>query len=255
MAIDFNALTSTLEHTTAAGFDTATMTLCAWALADGEGENALGRIFQASEADTTPSPALFHFGGANQLKWYYDFTGGGSVDGQWTFPATDGQWNAIGVSYDRSSVANDPVARVNFADVTVTETATPVGTAETPATGYCVGNISGQTRTWDGALAHVMFFNVVLSAEEMDQALIRPGSMRRGLVLWLPMWDSSHVEDLSGSALNGTATALATRDGPPITPLLAGSSFGWRGNFTAVAAPAAAVIENPWHHRRQMQPA
>ena len=83
-------------------------------------------------------------------------------------------------------------------------------------TGYCVGNVTGQTRTWDGGLAYLQFFTSILSADDMDKGLRCPGSVA-GALLYLKMEYDTDVTDYSGNGLNGTGTALATRATSPET--------------------------------------
>jgi hypothetical protein len=211
LAIDYNGTTSKLENATASGFDVDAFTILCFALADGQGEGGFGRIFCADEADNAFN--MQHQNAANTLRFIYrrSVTSGG-----WNFPATDGQWNAVALSYDRSSTLNDPVVRVNFASVTVTETDIPDGTATAPNTGYCVGNNTGQTRTWDGGLAYLQFFTSILSADDMDKGLRCPGSVA-GALLYLKMEYATDVNDYSGNGLNGTGTSLGTRATSPET--------------------------------------
>jgi len=212
--IDFDSLNSKLENTTADLQVTTLSTFCVWALADGQGEGSLGHIIALDEA--VSYMRFRHHNAVDTLALSLITTGD---DGIWTFPAPDLQWNAVAVSMDSSSLANDPIARVNFANVTVTETANPT-LATTAPIGYCVGNNTGQLRTWDGMIAHVQIFNVILTAAEMDQSLRRPGSVRRGLKLWLPMYHAGYLGDLSGNAFTGTGTALTNRiGGPPCSQL------------------------------------
>lgn len=211
MAIDFNGTTSRIAHTTQTGFDVAQMTVLAWAIADGQGEGGFGRIFQADDADTaSPSPGLLHNNSADTIRWYYDFAGGGSADGQWTFPATDGQWNAISVTYNRGATTNDPVARVNFASATITEVVTPVGSASAPNNGYCIGNNADSTRTWDGGLMHVQFHPTILSADDQDKANQYPGSVRTEGALWWPLLNGTYTKVFLVSGGVWTVTNAAT---------------------------------------------
>ena len=92
------------------------------------------------------------------------------VPGDWTFPVDHDAWSAVAVTY-KFDVSVDPIARVNFEDVTETQVDNPVGVRNPPGVGYCVGNVSGQTQTWDGRIAHVQIFNRILSAAEMDACL------------------------------------------------------------------------------------
>ncbi len=233
MAITFDGASSKLEHTTAGGLDNNTYTLCVWEYAAGLGEGSFGRIFVTPEAGG--SITYSHADSANVLRFSQAYS---SVAGEWDIAATDNQWNAVAISFDRSSDTTTPTVRVNFASSTPTLFSDSSGTATTAATGYCVGNRSNAQRTWDGRLAHFQYFNVILNAAEMDMALKFPGSVRRGLQLWLPMYHATYVADLSGNGRNGTATALATSDGPPCGAAFVGLGWpGWMGNFTAAAAP------------------
>jgi hypothetical protein len=211
LAIDYNGTTSKLENTTASGFDVNTFTILVHALADGQGELGFGMVFGLSE--TGLQLQLTHLNVDNTWQFVYDFT---TTNGEWTFPVTDGQWNAVAISYDRSLTTNDPVGRVNFASVTMTETTTPVGTAVAPATGYCVGNRANQQLTWDGGLAYLQFFTSILSADDMDKGLRCPGSVA-GALLYLKMEYATDVNDYSGNGLNGTGTSLGTRATSPET--------------------------------------
>lgn len=236
MAILFDALTSKLQHDTAA-LDSTTWTFCVWLYALGLGEGSFGEIFVWDETGNDVYE-IYHDSVANRLeisaRWNVTL-------GQWEVSTvTDNQWNAVAISYDGGSTANDPLARVNFAAATVTEVGTPTGTLPAAAPGYCVGNKSTQDFTWDGRLQHLQYFNVILTADEMDAALRRPGSIRRGLRLWLPMFHASYVADLSGNAFHGTGTALATTDSAPCQPPWAAAG-GWRGAFTAAAGAATST--------------
>ena len=212
MAIDFDGLNSKLEHLTAAGFDVDTMTILAWINADGVGENSAGVVFTLPESEGN---TILQHDLANVMAFAKDFT---VASGFWTFPITDGQWNAVSLTYNRTSVLNDPIVRVNFAAVTVTEQTTPDGTQISPATGYAIGNKTAQTQTWDGGLMHLFFHNVILSAADQDKQLRYPGSVITGGVLWAPMLNQNYTKTFTVSAgrwvddgVNPTATALGAR--------------------------------------------
>ena len=212
MAIDFNALTSKLEHLTAGGFDVDTMTILCWLNADGLGENSAGVVLTLPESEGN---TFLQHDLANIMAFGKSFT---IADGFWTFSITDGQWQAVAVSYDRTSTLNDPVAMVQFAAATVTEQITPNGTQVSPATGYAIGNKTLQTQTWDGGLMHLFFHNVILTAAQMDQQLRYPGSVTTGGVLWAPMLNQNYTKTFTVSAgrwvddgVNPTGTDLGAR--------------------------------------------
>lgn len=211
-SIDFNGTTSKLENTTAdvlAG--SSQITVCAWVNADSTGEVGLGRILALDEQ---PDAHVLGVASANVLQFTSTWS---TTNGAWTFPAGHSTWNAVSVTYDGGAATNDAAARVNFADVTETETSTPDGTRTAPGTGYCVGNQQNQTRTWDGRIAYLQVFNTILSAADQDKALRSPGSVTSGLGLFLRMRDSTDINDQSGNGFNATATDLATgADGPGV---------------------------------------
>lgn len=211
MSIDFDGATSKLENTAAALTITTQITICAWVFADSTGEGGTGRILCLDELanavivrqETTSLIGIL-------LGWSTP------TYARWTVPAALGRWHALVLSYDWGSTANNPEVRVNFAGVTASETVAPSGTAVAPAAGYCVGNVTGQTSTWGGEIAHVQVFNRLLSAAEMDDALRTPGSVTSGQRLWLKMANATDVADYTGNGFNGTGTALTTGDTDPI---------------------------------------
>lgn len=211
MSILFDGANSKLQDDTASGFDVQTKTIVAWLYANGQGENSFGEIIGFDE--TNNAYRFTHTNAANKLQFFQTWT---TTNGRWDFPASDSQWNAVAVSYDWGSASNVPVARVNFASATVTPVTSPAGTPVIhPNTGYVIGNRAAQDRTWDGRIQHLQFFNVILTADEMDAALRRPGSIRRGLLRWWPLLHSTYINDYVGGSLP-TATALTTADSAPV---------------------------------------
>jgi hypothetical protein len=209
--------TSKLENATADVLrGSEDLTMCVWVYPEGQGETAGvagGYVATLDETGNT-GVKLYHSTSGANLTFQARFS---PSNGTWTFPVTQNTWTAVAVRYNKSSVANQPIIRVNFATVTPTQ-AGPSGSPVGPfATGYCIGNSSDQTHTWDGRIAHVQVFNRQLSPSEMDGCLRSPGSILHGLQLWLPMTYASDTTDRSGFGLNGTGTALAAgSDGPVI---------------------------------------
>jgi hypothetical protein len=120
--------------------------------------------------------------------------------------------------HDATTEVTDPAARVNFATATVSEVSEPNDGPGSPSAGYCIGNISDASKTWDGRIAHVQIFNRILSAAEMDACLQAPGSVTNGLRLWLPMNNATDINDRSENGFHGIGTSLTTDiSGPMIT--------------------------------------
>lgn len=223
--VDFDALTSFFENTTADLGITTLVTICAHVFADGVGEGSFGRIIQLPE--DTLILTFEHNSAAGLLEFRAQWSG---TLAHWTFPANDSEHHAVAVSYDAGATGNTPVARVDYLPVTVTLVTAASGTFTAPGTGYCIGNRTARDRTWDGMLGEIQVFNAILTAGQMDQACIKPGSVRlnaagtRVLQLWAPLYNAAYLSDLSGSAFNGTAGGLTDRaGGPRRSPLFAGS--------------------------------
>lgn len=215
-SIAFNGTTSKLENTGADVLNSSSVvSVGVWVFAVGKGESDLGRIFVLDETEGSADWKVFHHTSDNVLRIQ---KGSGAVGtrGDWTFPATDGQWNRIAIKHNWSTDAA-PAVQVNGAGVTVTEVAAPVGIQDAPATGYVVGNNTGQTRTWDGRMAYLQVWNADVSFANINAALLSPGSVTANLRLYLPMTTSTDINDGSGNGFNGTGTALANGvDGPAL---------------------------------------
>lgn len=205
MAIAFNGSTSFIDKIQGlfpGNLPSVIITVLAWTYAKGQGEGNNGAIYVTSFSQNRPN--LRHNNSADTLS----FVNGASVtNGIWTFPALDNQWNAVAVQYDRSLVTNDPAARVNFADVTVTETSTPVGVPGVPSTaGYTIGNTSNRLSTWDGFIGPIQVFYgpSLMSTSEMDAALMAPGAITKNLLFWNHMNMNNPLQNLSAQPMAGS---------------------------------------------------
>jgi hypothetical protein len=222
-SILFNQATSKLINTTANVFDgeSDTVTICVWVYA---APNS-GFIFVFNEAGDAIQ-LKHHATNANTMSYISGFT---AQTGTWTFPAPDGQWNAIAITHDRSSASNTPVIRVNFTAVTATpEGATPTGGLREPDPGYCVGNYSGGSAVWNGRIAHLQAFNrIILSTDELEACQRAPGSVTKDLRLWLPMMNGVDIHDRSGLGNHATAEKILTgSDGPVLVRALGATARG-----------------------------
>jgi hypothetical protein len=217
-----NATTTKVEDTTLTGFDVSQFTLGGWLWAISTGEGTFGRVFCADENEQTNGFYLSHTAVASRLRFQYNWNAGANP-GTWTFAATDGQYNAVAVKYDRGATTNDPVARVNFSAPTITEATTPSGTATAPNAGYCIGNRSAADRTWDGGIMDLQFHPTLLSDSDMDKMLKVPGSVRTTGAYWWPLfngtydrlltWDGSAWVNAAAPTITAGATFTAGRPG------------------------------------------
>lgn len=203
------------EHTTANILNSGNdFTFCGWVYAEGVGETE-GRVFIFDETETTGFFILKHVSAANGSVGL-DINIDSTTDGSYRLTTfTDNAWNSVCISYDFSTTTT-PVVRINSASVTPTVTTAvspaPSGVA-LPQTGVCVGNRNSQSRAWDGNLAHMQFWDRILSSTEMDQAVSAPGSVTSGLRLWWKMENKNDTHDWSGNGYNATSSATVTTDG------------------------------------------
>jgi hypothetical protein len=232
-SITFNATDSIIENVTADVLEGSdTMTITAWVKATGPGESGFGQVVVLDPAGDI---RLQHHdqGGS------YGFVAEWTDEGQWTFSALDTSWRCLQVTYDKSSTAHDPDIYVDGIQYNETRVTAPQGSSPAIAPGYWVGNIQQQSLTWQGQIAHVQLHNRILSKAELDACRQAPGSVLKGLRVWLPMPNASDTKDRSGNGLHGTAGGTVTTgaDGPVLT-LLSDKLSGVRilpAGITAIA--------------------
>jgi hypothetical protein len=212
-SISFNGSTSKLQHTSANLLDGEdVITICAWVYPISQGENNAGTVVASDEAG---SSIVIHRDANSTLAFVAKAT---ITNGKWTVPVVSNAWSAVAFTYNNLHESFDPAARINFVTVTPTEITEPNDSTGDDATGYCVGNVSDGSKTWDGRIAHVQIFNRILTTTEMDACLQAPGSVTNGLRLWLPMTNAQDINDRGPNGYHGTATSLVTDvTGPMIT--------------------------------------
>jgi hypothetical protein len=108
------------------------------------------------------------FDGDNNIKLGVPHSGTG---GSWAMTGgelTYGVLHHIVLTYDNSSVANNPAIYIDGVAVTVNEAATPVGTPTTDVgTIMYLGNISADSKTIDGSITEVALYDRILTAAEV----------------------------------------------------------------------------------------
>jgi len=89
---------------------------------------------------------------------------------RWNNVAAIDTWGLLAMTYDNSSVANNPVFYFNEALEAVTEITAPVGTRTTDVgSDLIIGNIAVTTKTWDGIIGEVWGYNRVLTLAEIQR--------------------------------------------------------------------------------------
>lgn len=132
----------------------------------GTGGGNYGRVFTKG-AGTVGTYWFRHnndFPGALSFESGRTTTAGGWRIG--TTATTTNTWYHAVVTYDGSSVTNDPVIYVNGAAMPIIEFSTPVGTLTADDTNLYIGNTSVGTRNWAGKVGHLRIWNRILSADE-----------------------------------------------------------------------------------------
>ena len=128
-------------------------------------------------------------------------------------------WERVFVTWDGSGTAANIHIYVNGNEVTYAITTDGTGGREDDSTqNLYLGNDGNAGRTTDGKLAHIQLWNRVLQLNEMNQASRFPGSIRRELRGYWPLFGQASPEpDLSGNGNNGAITgAIFGATNPPI---------------------------------------
>ena len=172
-ALYFNGTTSVA---TFASPDTSSqVTLAAWVRSEGRGNSAYPHILD------TPGYRLF-FRFDSQGTNGFDFaTCTTTRNGDWfsgVNTISHGAWHHIAVRYDPNNLLNPPTLFINGVRLPPETITTPSGSVPTSAgTGY-IGNKSGLSRAWKGAIADVRIYNRLLSDAEIHTlASVPPGGV------------------------------------------------------------------------------
>lgn len=155
--------------------------------------------------------------GTGYFTFYHDFTTNFMLT-RLTAAYTN-QWVCYGLTYNNSSTANRPTFYVNGVSAAVTHSVTPSGSAEPDTSASLqIGNRMSHNTGMDGNIAYVQIWKRILSVAEINEAMIRPGSIRTNLVGYWPCLGADSPErDLSGNGNSGTVTGTAESfNGPPV---------------------------------------
>jgi len=80
------------------------------------------------------------------------------------------KFSSIAMTYNTDSTDNDPVIYINNSSVTLSEDTAPTGTRITDVgQDIIIGNRAGNDRTFDGMIAEVQLFNVILTTTELTR--------------------------------------------------------------------------------------
>lgn len=193
-------------------------TMIAWIYPETLGESSAGRIGNWVNSAATA-------GGT----WRLDNTGGNCMVFQHVGTTTLlrrssagtitlNKWTAVAMTWDGSTTAANVHLYIDLIEPSYQTTTNGVSLGVDGTTDFIIGNITSGIRTFNGNIAYVQIFDVVLTNSEIRQATYIPGSITRGLVGYWPLWGTASPEqDLSGNGNTGTLTGTTENfNGPPV---------------------------------------
>jgi len=204
------------------GIDITQWTISVWIYPVSTGEGTAGRIYHGG---TTSNPKFSIFTN-NALDFFCIFSGD---DGEWTTNVnalTLNIWQHAAMTWAGTN-ATDPIFYVSGSVVNSTETLIPTLVRESLVGGGFIGNRGTTAATWEGQIAEIAIWNVILTPTEIAQLAnskikgmplqIRPANLKG----YWPMddqpagtsADGDTVRDLSGNGNNGTGNDGANNTG------------------------------------------
>jgi len=137
----------------------ATVSAMVRADSDGEGDN--GKIIY--KLDDYVLAVVNEAAGVMDVRFtqYHSTT-----NGRWITTAEEldvGSFVHIVVTYNSSSVDNDPTMYIQGNNVALTEASTPVGTADNSTNNLIIGNSSASDRTFDGLIGQVKVYKGMMA--------------------------------------------------------------------------------------------
>jgi len=220
---NFNALTGNLLITDDASFSDGWVNgqtyVCQYN-ALSVGENDVGRFFEKGGFD-------FRFLDATgKLRIKVDFSSTNALFNT-TNAITLNKNSIVAFSYDGSNVSNEPVMYIDGVNIPITVTQTPVGTITTDVgSDLFIGNVTGDTGTFDGNRFQEMFLNRELTAAELKSITSNPQAL-------------IDFADEGGSNILQNVTTFANLGGAPYDTFDGASADGFHAIKTTTGAGAA----------------
>jgi hypothetical protein len=129
----------------------------AWINPNSDGEASQGLIISKGDGSTVGWHVEVNSEAAGFMKIHFNHHFS-STHGEWETAAIIpiNTWTKIDIVYNNTNVANNPEIFINGSAVSLTETSTPSGSAQTDAgSDLTIGNNVGQTATFDGEIEEV----------------------------------------------------------------------------------------------------
>lgn len=182
-AARFTGSTATDRVNTNYSTDSSLRSFSFWAYRTADGGGNLGRMFDKITGGSSTESFINDTSSSGIYTYERVFS---TTTGKWRIvrPSADA-WHHIVITFDSSSVNNDPIIYVDGVSASVTEISTPVGTANTNSDPYIIGNRgSDKARCWAGYIDDFRIYNRILTQAEVT-SLYNSGDERNGLVLHL----------------------------------------------------------------------
>jgi hypothetical protein len=176
-------------------------TIAFWAYRNGDGGGSAGRMLDKENDGVLRN--------SSSGTYIYNRQMSGSTFSEWTFsrPAAS-EWHHVIWAYDGNSATVDPIAYLDGVAQTLTQTGTGTTPVDESATSWNIGNRSTDDRNWDGALAELAIWNVMLSADEAaalakgaSPLMVRP----QALIEYVPMIGPANSWIAGATSITGTA--------------------------------------------------
>lgn len=186
-----------------------------WTNRNGDGLGTGGRIFERNSNLITLMNN--HPNTANTYA-FGDLSGGGKPQWNWTRPSA-GAWVPLGLSVDTSSASNDPIVYQAGSKLIVGAGLTQVRADSayvTASSAWNFGNLAAGTRNWDGSLAEMAWWDVILTDDEFYalQKGISPDQIRpESLKHYFPSVRSGAINKFGAP---GIVTGTAAQDHPRV---------------------------------------
>jgi hypothetical protein len=211
MAVRFDALADFLTRTTALPATALPFTTMGWvSLAVAPGAGAAMCCLYWGANTTGDNQYWLGAQGGPPLRPQVYVTGGANFFGTSTLVVDI--WVHLALSIAGSG-ATDVKAYVNG----VQEGSGVGATTQTPQRLTIGRSEAGPAENWNGRIAAVKFYNVVLTAQEIQAEMAQYLPVRTSnLFAWLPLLAHTDTQDYTGLASWTVGGTLATENGPPI---------------------------------------
>ena len=218
-----------------------------WIKPESDGEGNFGRILDKNNWIINVRDES---SGAVRLNFTHAFS---STSGSWKTTdrvITLNKWNHVAITYDGSSVSNDPIIYVDGKSVPLTEGTTPAGSYSSDSSSdLIIGNKSDGSRTFDGVIDMARIFDDVRTQSEIRADMFNEHANMANTGNLVGMWQ---FDEGTGTTVDNVANSGVAAGSLVNSPAWAGggtftkgdSTIDMTGNGTLCIATDVAVAFN-----------